>query len=459
MKPILGILMLALVCLPGSQCRAAIRHYYIAAEDVTWDYAPSGHDLLGGRPLPEPWTQRTKWPKTRFFEYTDATFSVRKPQPEWLGILGPVIRGEVGDEIVVDFYNRTKQIHDMHPHGLRYDKASEGSFYIPWGAGGRVRPGKHFIYHWFADAGSGPGPGQLSSVVWWYHAHVDEPRETNAGLIGPIVITAKGKARPDGSPKDVDREFVTSFMIFNELGGRNEGLFYAINGYVFGNLPGLVMKKGEKVRWYVMGMGNETDVHTPHWHGKTVSDGSHHLDVVQLLPAGTEAVDMIADNPGVWLFHCHVADHMEAGMMAAFTIYEPSTKACPVKFVSGEFWNTTGNYKLQVKNTSGKKIKSFALFFEQFSAPGLLHHPFEDSWVSREPLDANKTQTMEMKEYSGGGGDTLLGWLLMPSKIIFDDGSVWSPSERGECFGQFWRDAEHPDLQVVPPEQIELNTD
>ena len=27
------------------------------------------------------------------------------------------------------------------------------------------------------------------------------------------------------------------------------------------------MKRGERVRWYVMGMGTEVDLHTPHWHG------------------------------------------------------------------------------------------------------------------------------------------------------------------------------------------------
>jgi len=76
-------------------CAATTRHYYITAEDVMWDYAPSGRDLLYGRAIPKIWGPHTKWPKT------DATFSVRKPQPEWLGILGPIIRAEVGDTIEV----------------------------------------------------------------------------------------------------------------------------------------------------------------------------------------------------------------------------------------------------------------------------------------------------------------------------------------------------------------------
>lgn len=449
-----------LICifLSALPCAAATRHYYIAAEDVTWDYAPSVRDLLYGRPIPMTWGQHTKWPKTRYIEYTDATFSVRKPQPEWLGILGPIIRAEVGDSIEVTFLNRGKVPHSIHPHGLRYDKADEGAFYLPWGAGARVGPGGQFTYHWFADAGSGPGPGQLSSVVWWYHSHTDEPK-TNAGLLGPILITAKGKARADGSPKDVDEEFVALFMIFDELGGRNEGQFHSINGYIFGNLPGLVMKKGEKVRWYLMGMGNEKDFHTPHWHGKTVTDGKRNLDVVELLPASTIAVDMVADNPGTWLFHCQVADHMEAGMMAEFTIYEAPSRPCPLQFISGNFWNVSDKYSLTVKNTTGKPIKSLALQFEQFTAPQLLRRPFSNMWTSTQALAPGGEQTLEMPTYQGAGGQSLLGWVLLPAKIVFEDGSIWAPQQRGECFGVFWKDPDHPELKVLPPEQIETNQD
>ena len=50
--------------------------------------------------------------------------------------------------------------------------------------------------------------------MWWYHSHINEPAETNRGLLGPIVITAKGMARPDATPKDVDSEFITAFFHF-----------------------------------------------------------------------------------------------------------------------------------------------------------------------------------------------------------------------------------------------------
>jgi len=82
-----------LIC-SASACVAATRHYYIAAEDVPWNYAPSGMNLLRALPVPRPWNAKLEWPKTRFIEYTDDTFTTKKPQPEWLGILGPIIRAE-----------------------------------------------------------------------------------------------------------------------------------------------------------------------------------------------------------------------------------------------------------------------------------------------------------------------------------------------------------------------------
>jgi len=95
---------------------------------------------------------------------------------------------------------------------------------------------------------------------------------------------------------------------------------HSINGFVFGNLPGLTMHKGERVRWYVMAMGTEVDLHTPHWHGNTVVSNGMREDVVQLLPASMLTADMQPDNVGTWLFHCHVNDHILAGMQALYTV-------------------------------------------------------------------------------------------------------------------------------------------
>ncbi|MBI2817895.1 MAG: multicopper oxidase domain-containing protein [Acidobacteria bacterium] len=316
----------SVVLLFGANSAAQVtRHYYIAAENVNWEYAPSGRDLIHSSLIPKPWTNFTRWKKTRYVEYTDGTFTAPKAQPPWLGVLGPIIRAEVGDTIQVHFVNRADGSFGIHPHGVRYTKDNEGAHYFGFdgtapGAGAQVAPGGSFTYTWIADDDSGPGPSDPNSIVWWYHSHVDEPQETNAGLLGPIIITRKGMANADATPKDVNREFVTMFMIFDEAAGAERGLMHSINGFIFGNLPGLVMNLGEKVRWYLLGMGNEIDLHSGHWHGKTVRFHGRQTDVIELLPGSMATVDMNADNAGTWLYHCHVADHIDAGMIATYTI-------------------------------------------------------------------------------------------------------------------------------------------
>ena len=97
---------------------------------------------------------------------------------------------------------------------------------------------------------------------------------------------------------------------------------HAMNGWIYGNMPLETMraKNGESVRWYVMAMGSHEDLHTPHWHGQTVLWNGNRTDVVELLPASMKVVDMEADNPGIWMYHCHVNHHIMAGMMARFEV-------------------------------------------------------------------------------------------------------------------------------------------
>ncbi len=345
----------------SSAAQGTVRHYYIAAEDTLWDFAPSYPDNpMMGRPFNN--SERIfvggngrdrighRYKKALYREYTDASFSSYKTRPqEWehLGILGPVIRASVGDTIKVIFKNNTvDKTLTMHPHGLSYDKASEGSPYND-GTSGKdklddgVRPGETYTYTWDVPESAGPGPDDPDSIVWLYHSHTDEPADTNAGLIGTLIISRKDRAWPDGRPKDVDREFVTLFKIFDENASLylrenmaafapeaemddedfiESNLMHSMNGYVYDNLPGLVINQGEKVRWYVVALGTEVDLHSAHWHGNTVLSSGQRTDVIELMPASMKTVTMIADNPGEWMFHCHVDDHIKAGMMGRYII-------------------------------------------------------------------------------------------------------------------------------------------
>ena len=95
---------------------------------------------------------------------------------------------------------------------------------------------------------------------------------------------------------------------------------HSINGYVYGNLPGPDDAHGRTRALVPDGHGTEVDLHTPHWHGNTVTAMGMRTDVAELLPASMMTADMVPDDPGTWLFHCHVNDHIVAGMQAKFTV-------------------------------------------------------------------------------------------------------------------------------------------
>ncbi len=350
-----------IVAAPLQQGAGTTRVYYIAADEVDWDYAPSAVNQITGQPFGETenvFVERGAnrigkvYRKSLYREYTDGTFRTPKaPDARWqhLGMLGPIIHAEVGDTIEVRFKNNTRFPASIHPHGVRYAKDAEGTPYNdgtsgPAKADDAVAPGGTFTYRWSVPERAGPGPHDGSSVVWMYHGHIDEVADTNAGLVGALVVTRRGSARSDGSPADVDREFIIYMSVVDEnatpyldhniqtFTGRpptvktddeefvESNLMHAINGFVYGNLPGLEMRSGQRVRWYVISLGTEVDLHGPHWHGQTGLFMGIRTDMIELMPGSMKVLDMVPDEPGIWLMHCHTNDHILAGMQALFRV-------------------------------------------------------------------------------------------------------------------------------------------
>jgi len=355
-----------------------VRTYYVAAEEVDWDYAPLGIDMNTGKPFegtaaaytqPGPDRIGRIYRKAIYREYTDGTFTTRKPraqQDEYLGLVGPLLRAEVGDTIKVVFKNNASHPYSMHPHGVFYEKASEGSMYADnvshdQKIGSMVPPGATFTYVWEVPERAGPGPKDPSSIVWVYHSHVDEYKDVAAGLVGPIIVARRGEMNADGTPKNVDREIVALFTGFNEnqswyvdenvaahisaadqktLNKRDNNFSdlhmyvafsgkgfaetnykFSVNGYLYGNGPVMTMKQGERVRWYLLDVGDVVNFHTPHWlGGNLVNYHQTRTDVFSMLPAGMETADMVPDTPGLWVLRCQVDDHMQAGMMARYEV-------------------------------------------------------------------------------------------------------------------------------------------
>lgn len=362
--------------LAAKDAQGKVRTYYVAADEVDWNYTPSGRDEAMGMPFdeiartftqPGPHQIGSINKKAIYREYTDATFKILKPRPTslaYLGLVGPILHGEVGDTIKVVFRNHATHPFSMHPHGVLYAKDSEGADYNDATTGaeksdGCVATGATHIYTWRIPERAGPGPRDPSSVFWLYHSHCDELRDVASGLFGGFVITRRGMARPDGTPKDVDKEFTAFFIAINEneswyldqnirdhatdpkgvnradsgpltitgMAGTVAGIGlvptnvkWSINGYIYGNMPIPVMRKGDHVRWYVTTLGDFNNAHSPHWHGNTVMVAGQRTDVLSVISAQMITADMIPDAPGIWLFHCHISDHMLAGMVARYRV-------------------------------------------------------------------------------------------------------------------------------------------
>jgi hypothetical protein len=90
-----------------------IRTYYVAADEIAWDYAPDGRDVAMGHPFDEfenkymesgPHKISRIYKKAIYREYADEAFSKLKPriaEEQYLGLLGPILRGEVGDTYAI----------------------------------------------------------------------------------------------------------------------------------------------------------------------------------------------------------------------------------------------------------------------------------------------------------------------------------------------------------------------
>ena len=323
------------------------RVYYIAAEEVEWDYAPTGMNQVTGIPTPFGDMENTylkrdtnrignKNIKAIYVEYTDATFTTKKPkESNDLGIIGPIIRAEVGDSIQVVFKNKATFPYSIHPHGVVYDASNEGIIGVP--------PNTTFTYKWAVTENSGPAQRDGSSIGWVYHSHVmmHDNKDIYAGLVGSIVIYKKGYLEKNKA-KDIDKEKFALFMIEDENKSlyldtnkaaytlnnvsnndpdfQESNLKHSVNGYLFGNCRFGTIKGGEKIRWYLMDLGNEMDNHTAHLHCNTATVSGTRTDVVFLGPANLVTADMKASNAGLWQFHCHVNDHINAGMIAMYQV-------------------------------------------------------------------------------------------------------------------------------------------
>ena len=294
----------ALALLSAASAPARVLDVWVAAVPTWWNVAPNGHDAIMGLPVD---------PAEAIFP----TVVYRRYSPHWrhplpnadrsnadgLLIPGPLIRARVGDRLRIHFKNFDNlrfAPHSMHFHGVHYAPSSDGA-YLP-GFSGRdadVKFGQSYTYRLTA------GPDSIG--VWPYHDHSPSMDDSiKGGMFGMLSILGRHERAPD-------REFEVVFSPF----GKN---FMAIDGRAFvGNTPVFRSKVGQTVQWDVMAMGS--DFHTFHVHGhRWMAPGGVPRDTQSVGPAESFRIRWHEQDPGTWLYHCHVEDHMMRGMIGIYQV-------------------------------------------------------------------------------------------------------------------------------------------
>jgi FtsP/CotA-like multicopper oxidase with cupredoxin domain len=130
----------------------------------------------------------------------------------------------------------------------------------------------------------------------------------------------------DGAHPDLGRFTVQAELVLDRLPrfvGGAPAYAYAVNGAVFPHIAPIEVREGDVVKITVVNRG--FDVHPMHVHGHHVlvlsRDGVEAtgaplwLDTIDVRPGEVWELALVADNPGIWMDHCHDLSHAAAGMM------------------------------------------------------------------------------------------------------------------------------------------------
>ncbi len=118
---------------------------------------------------------------------------------------------------------------------------------------------------------------------------------------------------------------LTAPVVLSEGPGFHDGgiaLVHRINGAASPHVPPILVHTGQLVGLHMV---NDTgEFHPMHLHGhvmtvlgvdgRPVKGSPVHLDTVLVGPHQTVDVAFLADNPGIWMHHCHVLLHASMGM-------------------------------------------------------------------------------------------------------------------------------------------------
>ena len=139
------------------------------------------------------------------------------------------------------------------------------------------------------------------------------PAELN-GRVGTVAMF-------DAAPEVALAPAAPDTALSARLSGTMMPYDWKINGRAFGDNQPLTVRQGQHAT--LAFTNTATMWHPMHLHGHTFqvlkADGSPgpRKDTVNVLPNQTLTVGLVADNPGIWMLHCHNTYHLESGMMTS----------------------------------------------------------------------------------------------------------------------------------------------
>ena len=215
---------------------------------------------------------------------------------------GPVLQVNQGDTVVIDYTNTLAIGDTIHLHGIHEIPVSMDG--VAGISQALVPQNGHYTYTFIADT-----PG-----TFMYHTHGMEAM-LDSGLYGAIVVLP---THPRPEERNVKHDFVQLLNGWSiQSAAENH---WTINGKEYPATHPLNVKKGEKFRIRWISLTGE-DTHTMHTHGHyqriiardSQPTGAQDLqDTVAISPGQRVDVIVTADQqPGTWLVHCHVMDHIE----------------------------------------------------------------------------------------------------------------------------------------------------
>lgn len=243
---------------------------------------------------------------------------------------GPTIRAQVGQTIEITLINKTNYAHSIHSHGFDFENKDDGSIAAN-PPGSVVEPGRYYTYTFKAKR-----PG-----LFYYHCHSEDEQpvsvHTQQGLYGAVIIEDPNHPLPKADKEEV--------IFFGEVYG-TPGIamahscayctfaqkYFTIDARTYPlskEFHPIKAKVGERVRFYVINIGN--DIHSFHLHRQPqyllerdandeVRQTRAETQVTGLVPGEAATIDALMEEPGTWLFHCHVVPHADLGMVSAIVV-------------------------------------------------------------------------------------------------------------------------------------------